>query len=446
MTMIDTALLKQYDMLPQGSRVLCAVSGGADSMCLLHWLRGQEQALQIRVFAAHFEHGLRGEESLRDAAFVEDYCREQGIPFSLGQGNAWAYAREHKLSVEEAARHLRYAFLEKTAEELGCHRIATAHHAGDQAETMLLNLCRGSGTKGLSGIPPRRGSIVRPLLGTGRDQIEAYCRSWGVPHVEDSSNQSDAYSRNRLRHRVLPLLREEYPALERSVGRAASLLRQDEDCLDHLAQDFVDHFFDGTSLDQKELARLHPAIASRVFRKLCPRPLDLDHVQALQKLLEGNMLSAVVVPGAVVRREQGRIYLKEESAPMLPERFLQPGESLDIPELGLRLHSKIKVFEPEIYGLFNNYVLKYESIKGVIRCTSRREGDRYHPQGRGCGKSLKNLFLEAGMTQRQRNLCPVLRDEAGILAVLGFPADERCRPAAGDHILEILTEKYEWGE
>ena len=441
--MIDTALVKQYHMLPRGSRVLCAVSGGADSMCLLHWLCGQEQALGIRVLAAHFEHGLRGEESLRDAAFVEAYCREKGIPFRLGRGDALACAREHKLSLEDAARRLRYAFLEQTASELSCDRIATAHNAEDHAETMLLNLCRGSGGAGLRGIPPVRGRIVRPLLHTGREQIEDYNREHGVPFVEDSSNACQDFSRNRIRHGVSPVLRQINPAFARCAGRTAELLRQDEDCLEGLAREFIRQHYDGEGLDQKALGGLHPAVASRVFRLLCPKPLSMDHVQALLKLLEGNMLAAVCVPGATVRREQGRICFREEDTSRLPDRLLRPGEELELPEAGLRLHSKIAVFDPEIYGLFNNYSLKYESINGVIRCSSRQDGDRYHPQGRGCGKSLKSLFLEAGMTQRQRDLCPVLRDDEGILAVYGFPADERCRPAAGDRVLEIQIEKYE---
>ena len=197
-----------WELIPSGSRVLCAVSGGADSMCLLHLLSARED---LTVLAAHYEHGLRGEESLRDADFVAAWCAQRGIPCTVEHGDAAAYARDHGMGIEEAARELRYAFLERTADALNCDRIATAHNADDNAETLLLNLCRGAGTAGLRGIPPRRGRIVRPLLDCTREEIEATLRDAGVPHVEDGSNRSLDYRRNRLRHQVLPLLRDLNP-------------------------------------------------------------------------------------------------------------------------------------------------------------------------------------------------------------------------------------------
>jgi tRNA(Ile)-lysidine synthase len=158
-------------------------------MCLLHWLGNQKD---LHLCAAHFEHGLRGEESRRDAAFVAEYCAAHKIPCAVEHGDVAAFAREKGLGIEEAARELRYAFLERTAADWDCDRIATAHNADDNAETLLLNLVRGAGTAGLSGIPPRRGKIVRPLLGFTRREIEAYLNEHEIPHVEDSSNASDA--------------------------------------------------------------------------------------------------------------------------------------------------------------------------------------------------------------------------------------------------------------
>ena len=421
-------------LIPAGSHVLCAVSGGADSVCLLHllWKR-----TELTVTAAHFEHGLRGEESLRDARFVEAFCAGRGIPLVLEHGDAGAFSREKGLGIEEGARLLRYAFLERTAAERGCDWIATAHNANDNAETMLLNLCRGAGTKGLCGIPPRRGIIVRPLLGCTREEIEQYLKENGLPHVEDSSNASEDYSRNLLRNRVGPVLRQLNPRFAESFGKASALLRQDEDCLAALAEDFIRECFEGGRLPVDRLLALHPAIASRVLRRLAPRSVTREHVDVALRFCAEPGLGFLDLPGLRLRREQGSLYFSDEPSSGLPERELVPGESLDLPEAGLRVMSEYTVYTGEIHDLFKTYLFKCENICGRLYCTGREPGDRYHPQGRGCGKSLHDLFRDKGMTQGERERCPVLRDEKGILAVLGFPADERVRPQVGDPCLRI---------
>ena len=428
-------------LIPAGSRVLCAVSGGADSMCLLHLLWSRRAELGIEVCAAHYEHGLRGEEALRDAAFVTDWCGSRDISCTVEHGDVKAYAAETGQGVEAAARELRYAFLQRTAEELGCDLIATAHNADDNAETLLLHLCRGSGTAGLGGIPPVRGNIVRPLLGCTRPEIEAYLKEAGVSHVKDSSNGNDAYARNLLRHRVTPVLRELNPAFAAAAGRTAALLRQDEDCLQALAAAFVEGHFDGESLPLDALDALHPAIASRVLRALCPETLEQKHVNAALALCRGTERALLDLPGVRLRREQGRLWFSMEESPSIPERELVPGETLAIPELGIRLHTMFTDPYEEIHGLFKTYSFKYANICGRLFCTGRRPGDRLRVAGRGCSKSLKALFTEAGMTRSQRDRTLVLRDGEGILAAFGLAQAERSVPAPGDRVLQIRIEK-----
>ena len=425
-------------LIPAGSRVLCAVSGGADSMCLLQLLC---QRGDITVCAAHYEHGLRGEESRRDAVFVEQACARRGICCVVEHGDVAGAARESGRGIEETARDLRYAFLERTADRLGCDLIATAHNAEDNAETMLMDLCRGAGTAGLSGIPSRRGRVVRPLLNCTRQQILDFLREEGVEHVEDSSNADEQIRRNRIRRQVMPLLREMYPRFPEAAGRAAALLRQDEDCLAGLARAFIREHFDGESVPTDALLALHPAVSSRVLRQLCPRSLEREHVEAALRFCAGEGLGALDLPGIRLHREQGRLYLADEGHSQLPKRPLREGESLALPEAGLVLTPERTVYRGEIHDLFKTLLFKYESICGTLYCTGRLPGDRIRPQGRGCGKSLRALFREAGMTQRQRDLTPVLRDEKGILAALGFPADERARPEPGDEILMIHIKK-----
>ena len=261
-------LEKKLILPPKGARVLCAVSGGADSMCLLALLL---QTGAYELAAAHFEHGIRGEESLRDCAFVESYCRDRGVPCFVGRADVPALAAKSGLGLEEAARKLRYAFLERTAEEEGYDFIATAHSADDNAETVLFHLARGTGPAGLCGIPARRGKIIRPLLALTRAEIEEALAASGTPHVEDSTNQDESYSRNRIRRAVMPVLKELNPAFPEAVARMSRLLRRDEECLDALAEDFIAGRFDGESLPAAELLGLHEAVSSRVVRKLLPR-------------------------------------------------------------------------------------------------------------------------------------------------------------------------------
>lgn len=407
--------------LPPKGKILCAVSGGADSMCLLHLLHsgGRE------VVAAHFEHGIRGEESLRDAAFVQNWCREQGICCVTGHGDAPGYAREKGLSLEAAARELRYRFLEETAAEQDCAWIATAHNGDDQVETVLLNLSRGTGARGLRGIPACRGKIIRPLLGISRAQIERYLEENAVPHVEDSSNRSDDYSRNRIRHRVVPVLREINPGLNEAVGRTAALLCEDEDCLSRMAQDFIDRFYDGESLPAEALLTLHRAVSSRVIRRLCRESLSMEQVEAALALARSSQRKLLDLPGQRLRCEQGRLYFKPAAEICLPERQLIPGQWIRVPELGLELLAEYGTEGGEVNGLFKTYRFKCENIDSAVFCGGRKPGDKMRPQGRHCTKSLKSLFMEAGYTREQRDQTLILRDEKGVLAALGLGADER---------------------
>ena len=229
------AWMGEQRMLEDTEILLCALSGGADSVCLLHILRRLAPDLGFRLEAAHFHHGIRGGEADRDREFTASLCRGWGIPLHLGQGDAPALAAERGLSLETAARELRYAFLEETAEALPKCRVATAHQAEDNAETLLLHLLRGTGLRGLGGIPPVRGRIVRPLLPVAREEVLAYLAEYDLPHVEDSTNALEEGERNILRHRVLPVLRELNPAFPQTLFRTTALLREDEECLRALA-------------------------------------------------------------------------------------------------------------------------------------------------------------------------------------------------------------------
>ena len=222
--------IEDYQMLSPASRVVVGVSGGADSMALLHLLWGRRKLCPaLKVTAAHVNHCLRGEESDRDEAHVREYCQKEKIPLEVLKIDVRAEAQRRKLGLEACGRAVRYEFFQRLAGNGGL--IATAHNLSDHVETVLLHLARGAGLRGMCGIPPVRGNIIRPLIGCTRQEIEAYCRDNEIPYVTDSTNLKTEYSRNKIRLQVLPVLKEINPSLEEAVGRMAQGLREDDDYL-----------------------------------------------------------------------------------------------------------------------------------------------------------------------------------------------------------------------
>lgn len=435
-----TDFINKHGMLPRGTRVLCAVSGGADSMCLLHFLSSNAESLGITVAAAHFNHRLRGAEADRDQAFVEAWCKERSIACETGSADVAAYAEQNGMSTEEAARYLRYEFLEASADKLGCTAIATAHNSDDNAETMLLNLTRGAGAKGLCGIPPVRDRLIRPLLATNRAQIEAYLEKNGVAHITDSTNLTDDYTRNIIRHRIMPVLCGINPAFSASAMRTAELLREDEEFLDKLATELVSEHFENGSLPIAELKAAPKPVAARVLRKICGRSLTAGHTKALLELTQAKTTAHVDIHSMRVTADRGRLYFGQKPA-VLPDTELPIGEKTVIEGSGYAVECEIMPKNSKVFKSLNTFFFNFDAVCGTIFFTSRKDGDKIRLNGRNCTKSLKDLFSEAKMTQLERSETPVLRDEKGLIAVCGFGVAERCSVKAGDTVLRITINK-----
>ena len=419
--------------MPRDGLILCAVSGGADSMYLLARLL----ELGYRAAAAHYNHGLRGAEADRDERFVREFCAGRGVAFFSEKGDAAAFAAENGMGIEAAARALRYDFLERTADRAGAAVIATAHTAGDNAETLLLHLARGAGLKGLGGIPPRRGRVVRPMLHVTRAEIEEYLRDHGIDFVIDSTNSSEAYARNRVRHGAVPALESVNPAFAAAAGRTAELLRRDEAYLTGLARAFLEEHADETGVDAAALAAQPWPVASRAVRLLAGRDLALEHVEAVLKAAgEGG---AADVSGLRAARSCGKLVFGAEEAPAIPERALPVPGAVAVPEGGCLVRAeKLSECPRDVHKSYNIFFFQCENICGSISVAGRRPGDAFRPAGRGCTKKLKQLFREAGVPAWERDGRIVLRDEEGVLAVPGFPAAERVCARPGDRdIIEI---------
>lgn len=412
------------DPIQPGDRALCAVSGGADSMYLLSRLLELAPERGFTVLCAHFDHGMR-ESSQQDAAFVADWCAAHGVPCFVGKGSV--------TGGEAEARAARYAFLNACADEHGCRWILTAHTADDHAETMLLQLARGTGLRGLGGIAPVSGRLLRPMLEVTRSEVEAYLAANGIPHTEDPTNASDAYARNRIRRYAVPALRSVNDSFALHTVRTAALLREDEAFIASLAAAFLQE--QGTAPEIAALQGLARPVRARVFRQLAQTPLQQCHIEALHQLCEGTEAAETTLPGgARIVRESGRMRLAGSGSGSWQEQSLQPGVSVTGPG-GVRISLTVPELGVEIHNTLTSFYFKSTEIRGKLMVTPPKAGDRIRLAGRGCTKKLSDLFSETGVPRSERGSIAVLRDEAGVAAVFGFGMAERLSAAPGDALL-----------
>ncbi len=426
--------LREQNMLSGAEKVICALSGGADSVCLADVLLSLEDELGVSVEFAHFNHLLRGEESRRDEEFVRGWCRERGRTLHLGAGDAAAYASSHGFSPEEGARELRYAFLEGLCGEKT--RLATAHQADDQAETLLLNLLRGSGLRGLGGIPPVRGRIIRPLLEVTRAEILAYLSERGLRYVEDSTNAVPDARRNRLRLSVLPVLRELNPAFSAACSRTAGLLRADEDLLASLSSGLREERDGEAVFSAAGLLEAPSPLASRALRQAAwgfGVRLEEKHILALLSLAASDSPSArLSLPGGLLaRRRYGelRIGTGAHPSPGFSETELAFNGWTRIPGQNWDVFWGDPAQAEKINGKFIPFFFKKERICGNMHVRPRKSGDRLRLPGRP-EKSLKKWMIERKIPAEERDLTPVFADERGAVAVPGIGADARAAAEA----------------
>lgn len=428
----ELALIQQYDMFPRGGTVLCAVSGGADSIYLLDRLRIMRApfSFDFTLIVAHYNHHLRGEESDRDEQFVRRFVRnivppegryfwlidgheipEPPVQLIVGHGDVAAEAKRRRRGIEETAREMRYAFLRETAEAVGADVIVTAHNADDNLETLLLHLARGTGLQGLTGIQPKQGKLVRPLLATTRREIEEHLRIYRIPHIEDSSNADETYSRNKMRRQVLPLLEDFNPVLRENSIDMIRYLRTDNDYLNTQAAELiaqVQKVEGGVSIDAAVIAQAPDALAVRAVRHLLAMTAGgttdcaAAHLEAVVSLCRGSDPSGETrLPGGRTAR---RVY----------ERLV----ITDLPPLPPLDEFTPKRGDNPIPG--TDWVLRLDGAPWpglVVR--PRRIGDEITLPGRP-RRSLKKLFIDKKIPRLERDLIPVAADGDGVVAVAGF--------------------------
>jgi len=448
---VRTAIL-DHDLLPAGTAVVAAVSGGADSVALLHILAGLAPGMGFDLAVAHLDHRLRGERSERDAAFVEALAARLALPFVAGRADVRARARRNGISLEMAAREARYAFLGRVCRETGATHVATGHTADDQAETVLLKLLRGAGMTGLSGMPckvrRRSVTVVRPLMDVTRSQIVDYLQRRRLAWVEDETNRSPAFLRNRVRHEVLPLLAHRLnPQVREILRRTADVLRADSAWLDELASGILEECVavEGTKgeskpvLDVGRLQRYPLAAQRRVLRhwlQRCGVPVEevgyaaVLRLESLIRATRGTR-SVPLAAGWAVHREYAHLVVARgaESAPAYRLNVPLPGEIVVEP-YGLRITAAIdRGVTPRERGkpgaLPTETLLSRRAVgrrKLVVR--SWRPGDRIRLPGVEGRRKLQDVFVDTKTPRRRRSSLPVLECGREIVWLPGYRVAE----------------------
>ncbi len=430
---IDSVLkaISDHNMIKNGDSVTVAVSGGADSVCLLHIMLELSKKLGFSISAAHLNHGIRGEEADRDEAFVKELCTGLNVPLFTQRADVPLFAREHKLSLELAARKVRYDFLRRIGSV-----IATAHNADDNLETLVLNLARGTSLKGLCGIPPVRDGIIRPLIYCTRAEIEAYLEEKNISFVTDSTNLGDDYTRNKIRHKIIPVLRQLNPSVEAAAARTAHSVREASDFIEELASFQLEKRLDNKKrLSLLEFSTLNKAVAMRLlinFCKLCGiEDISSSHLNQLYHISVSG--GECTLPEKTLENIAGYLRIKEKN----PLKTLFYVDYSEISPEEFRNNKKINNL------LLKNY-LDCDKIVGKLELRTRLSSDTVRLKNKNGTKTLKKLYTEYKIPLNLREDLPVLADSNGVVWIYKIGVAERC--AADENSNKILkinvTERF----
>ena len=419
--------------------MLAAVSGGPDSVCMLHVLLELRDEFGFDLRVAHLDHRFRGDESRRDADLVEELSARLGLRCIREEVNVPRFLLTHSMSKQDAARMLRYRFLVRTAKDEYCQRIATAHNADDQAETVLMRILRGAGPEGLAGIPPKRdGTIIRPLLSVWRSEIEHYVAEHGLPYRIDASNLESEYLRNRVRHELLPELAAYNPNIAGALVNLGTIMADVAAHFDRLTDETLPQVVTRARLGEFVLdlskltgydEALRRYIFRRVFESLRPdlAPLPFRHVESLAELVRrGEVGSSVELPdGAMARLEHGHLVIRHGAGPprTAPKALPVPG-SATFEEAGLAISAEL-VPRESLAGAYDAAgesatFFDWSAVEPPLVVRTRKEGDRFRPFGMDGTKSLKEFFIDAKVARSLRSAVPLVCDRAQILWIVGL--------------------------
>lgn len=434
-------VMEKYSMASLKNTLVCGLSGGADSVAMLISLK----ELGFSVRAVHVNHGLRGEESDSDEEFCRKLCAELDVPLTVFAADVTGFAKENSLGTEEAARILRYGYFQKAANEAGeSAKICTAHTLSDSAETVIFNLCRGTGVKGLCGIPPVRGNIIRPLIGCTREDVEAFLAEKGRCFVTDSTNLTDDYSRNKIRHGVIPVLREINGGFYSAVSSLTSACEEYEDFAEICLKKALD--------ENTPLSDMHPLLRKRYIASQLKKhniPVNARRLTELSELaVKGGRIQLSGDIFAVCR--DGNFHISEEILTDIPEqRFpVKIGENEFIEGKKVIIKcSTGEIFKKEanIQSILTKFALDCDKIQGEAFLRTRKNCGSIKLAGSSHTRSVKKLFNEyrprLSAYERSRAVC--IEDEAGLIWVERLGAADRVRADENSSSVWEVEVKYE---
>jgi tRNA(Ile)-lysidine synthase len=430
------ACIEAHAMLPPEAKVVVAVSGGADSMALLLALLQLRSVYNMRLIVAHVNHQLRGEEAEQDALFVEQQAARLGLPFHRTCVDVKALQQRSGISVQQAARQLRYRFLHALYQALKATRIALGHTADDQAETLLMRLVRGSGPTGLAGIPAVRLPYIRPLIGVSRPAIYAYLQSERCPWVEDSSNAHTVYLRNRVRLDLLPRLQQYNPQIVRRLNELADMLRADGQVLEQLVDEWALHTLAWQTRGKVEICcrlfGLAPvAIQRRLLRRVIdvlatwPAAVSFQHIERLRHcIVSRHPERPCSLPGEIgIERRAETMLLwhgARTSATPCVLALPVPGK-VDLGSLNIRLTAEI-ILKPCHLGRMSPHraLLDFDRIVEPLQVRFRQPGDCFYPLGAPGSKKLQDFFTDARIPRGERPYVPLVVSHREIVWVVGY--------------------------
>ena len=413
----------------KGKTVVVGVSGGADSMSLLNVLLELKDEYMLKVIACHVNHGIRGETADRDEKFVVEACKKLGVDVRVLKTDVPKLAKEEHLGIEECGRKVRYDFFNSVAEDV---IIATAHTLSDRCETLLLNITRGSSVKGLCSIPAVRNNIVRPLIDCTRNDIENYCKEKNISFVSDETNFDDTYSRNRIRLNIIPELKKINPSVEKSILRLIKNSEEENDFLSDFSTDVLKKAKLSEGYDAVFISKQHTAVRKRVIFDITVNETgfvpEAKHVEMIDSILNGG--KSEIIGNTIIEVKNGILRINP-----IADTYFDWEDKFNLAEDGslLTAETPFGKIKAEIIHRNNlpekhfvhNKVLDYDKICGTLVVRNRREKDKMKNAGSSCTKTLKKLFNEKHLSDRNKRA--ILSDDLGICWVSGIGCSDRCK-------------------